>query len=81
MRRIICLLLIVLISYTSVIMLKNNTINNRLDEEITKMEISNEEIITNEISKLNKSKEGKEDKIKELESIKQCNQEIENLMQ
>ena len=81
MRRIISMLIIVLICYSAVLLVRNNSINDQIYNEIIKQEFNNETVITENLEKLDKAKEGKQDKIKELESIEQCNQEIQSYIQ
>ena len=81
MRRLISMLLIVLICYCAVNLVSITETNNDLATEVTKYEISNESVVTDKLTELNKAKEGKEDKINQLEIIEAWNQEIQNYIQ
>ena len=81
MRRIVCLLLIVLICFSCNNIIKTDNQNNSLYDEITKRDLSYEKLRKEKSDEFESIRESNESKSEELERYKKWNQEIMDSMQ
>jgi len=81
MRRIVCLLLIVLICFSCNNIIKTVNQNNSLYDEITRRDLSYEKLRKEKSDEFESIRESNESKSDELERYKKWNQEIMDSMQ
>ena len=81
MRRLVCLLLIVLICCTCYSIIRTLEQSNALYDEVSKQELSYEYIRRAQADEVEKVKSDSNDKVQVLESYKEWNKEIQDYMQ